>query len=152
MTDPIQFAATTPRHGLPLLFSGQAQKEFFVNAALGLCDALLHPALEGEAAAPPPDPVEGECWLVGAGATGAFEGKPGHLAFRQAGEWRFAPPSDGMRIFDRAQGQFLLYMAGWRREGSVTAPAAGQTVDAEARTAIDALIGVLTRQGILPSE
>jgi hypothetical protein len=152
MTDPIQFAATTPRHGLPLLFAGQAQKEFFVNAAFGQCDALLHPSVEGEAVAPPLEPAEGDCWLVGPGATGEFEGKSGYLAFRQAGEWCFAAPLDGMRLFDRSASQFLVNISGWRREGAVSIPSAGQTVDTEARSAIEQLIGALTRHGILPGE
>ncbi len=150
MTDPIQFPATTPRHGLPLLFAGQSQKEFFINDALSGCDALLHPLIEGEVTTPPVDPADDSCWLVATGAGGAFAGQAGCLAFRQSGEWTFAPPRDGMRAFDRSTGQFLLYVGGWRRELRLESPAGGQTVDFEARTAIDQLIAVLQRCGILP--
>ena len=65
MSDPITFASASPRLGLPLLFAGQSQKEFFVNEAHALVDALLHAAVEGEADAPPSAAEEGECWLVG---------------------------------------------------------------------------------------
>ena len=34
MTDPIALGVRTPRHSLPLLYPGQAQKEVFVNEAL----------------------------------------------------------------------------------------------------------------------
>lgn len=150
MSDPLSFPSTTPRHALPLLFAGQAQKEAFVNAALSLCDALIHPAVEGEASAPPADPGEGQCWLVGAAATGAFAGHEGEIACRQGGQWLFVPPRDGMRALDRASGQHVLYRGGWRREAALAEPAGGTTVDHEARAAVAALIAVLARTGILP--
>lgn len=99
--------------------------------------------------AAPTDPAEGDCWLVGPDAAGEFEGKAGHLAFRQAGAWCFAAPQEGMRLFDRSAGQFLVHISGWRRGEAVSAPAGGQTVDAEARMAIDQLIAALTHLGIL---
>ena len=51
------------------MLAGQAQKEFYVNEAHALADALLHAACEDEAAAPPVDPADGEAWLVATGAT-----------------------------------------------------------------------------------
>ena len=152
MTDPVQFPASTPRYSLPLLFSGQAQKEFFVNAALSRCDALLHPVVEGEIAVPPADPAEDQCWLVSSAASDAFAGREGDLAIRQAGEWIFVAPRDGLRVFDRSTSQFLLYVGTWRREPAVAAPSDGQTVDVEARFAIGQLIGVLKRCGILADD
>lgn len=150
MTDPIQYPSSTPRYKLPLLFAGQTQKEFFVNAALSRCDALIHPAVEGEVSIPPVDPAEDGCWLVATGAVDAFADRDGQLAFRQSGEWVFLTPRDGMRTYDRSTRQFLVYAGGWRRESGIVAPAGGQTIDLEARTAIGELIAALARSGILP--
>ena len=85
MTDPISFTPATPRFALPLLFAGQSQKEFYVNEAHALTDALLHAACEGETADPPPAPIEGEAWLVASGAAGEWAGQDGKLASRQSG-------------------------------------------------------------------
>ena len=105
MTDPLQYPSTTPLHDLPLLFPGQSQKEFFVNAALSRCDALLHPVIEGGAVDEPVAPEDGQAWLVAENATGALEGRTGMLAVRQSGTWQFVAVSDGMTVFDRATGQ-----------------------------------------------
>jgi len=112
---------------------------------------LLQPSVEGEAAAPPASPEDGECWLVAAGASGDFAGRDGQLASRQAGGWLFAAPRDGMRVFDRAAGQFAIYAGGWSREPGILEPAGGSTVDTEARVAIGQLIAALSRSGIFPA-
>lgn len=149
MSDPIVFTSASPRFGLPLLFAGQAQKEVFVNEAHALTDALLHPAIEGEADNPPSAPAEGECWLVGDTPTGAWLDHAGELASFQAGGWIFATPRDGVRLLDRSTGQDIRYLGGWQRPATPAAPAGGSTVDAEARAAIAALVAVLIDGGLL---
>ncbi len=149
MPDPIAFTSASARYGLPLLFAGQAQKEFFVNQAHALTDALLHPAIEGEANDPPAAPDEGESWLVGAAPSGAWAERAGCLACFQAGAWVFAEPRDGLRVLDRASGQDIRYHAGWQRPIAPETPAGGATVDTEARTAITALVAALIAAGIL---
>jgi hypothetical protein len=149
VTDPISFTSATPRFALPLLFAGQSQKEFCVNEAHALTDALLHAACEGESAAPPATPGEGEAWIVASGATGEWAGEDGKLAARQSGNWLFATPSDGMRVFDRSTGQMLLYRDGWRRPTAPTVPSTGSVIDSEARAAIADLIAALTDAGIV---
>jgi hypothetical protein len=151
MTDPISFTSSTPRFALPLLFAGQSQKEFYVNEAHALADALLHPACEGETADPPATPVEGEGWLVGAAATGDWTGHEGKLASRQSGNWLFVTPTDGMRLFDRSSGQMLLYRGGWQRPATPAEPSGGSVVDTEARAAIADLVTALESAGIFSS-
>jgi hypothetical protein len=150
MTDPILFDSASPRFALPLLHAGQAQKEAFVNEAHALADALLHCAIEGEAAAPPASPEEGASWLVSAPAVGDWIGQEGRIACRQAGNWLFVTPRDGMRILDRSTGQDRRYMGGWRVPSAPLEPIGGSTVDAEARDAILALTTVLREAGVLP--
>ena len=152
MTDPLTFPSTTARYSLPLLFAGQAQKEVTVNGAHALTDMLLHAAIEGEASLPPAEPLEGDCWLVGPAAGGAFAGREGQLACYQQGTWLFVVPRAGLLAFDCAAGQFLLHSDGWRRAPVPAEPSGGATVDQEAREGIRGILATLRNFAILPPE
>ena len=133
------------------MLAGQSQKEAFVNEAHALTDALIHCAIEGTTATPPGSPVEGTNWLVGASPTGAWTGQAEKIACRQAGNWLFVSPKDGMRLLDKSIGQERRYSAGWLAPSAPANPAGGSTVDAEARAAIAALIAALRTAGIFPA-
>jgi Protein of unknown function (DUF2793) len=132
------------------MLAAQAQKEVFVNEAFFLADTLLHPAVESQIGAPPAAPAEGACWLVGVSPSGAWVGHAGSIAAFNAGEWTFIPPRNGMRLLVLATGQSLLYRNGWQAAAQVPAPAGGSVIDAEARTAINAIRTALVAAGILP--
>lgn len=149
MTDPTFFPSSTARMNFPLLFTAQAQKEFYINEAHVLMDILHHATVQGTASAAPASPVEGQCWLVGTGATGEFEGHDAHLACWQQGQWIFVAPVDGMTVFDRTAMQRLYYKVGWQKAVSVPMPSQGGVIDAQARSAIAALVDALRVSGIL---
>lgn len=149
MSEPLVFTSHSSRYALPLLFAGQAQKEFFINEALCRADSLLHPAIEGEQDTPPAAPLDGQSWLVGPSPTGLWAGRTGKLACYQTGSWVYATPRDGMQIFDRAAGQRIHYAGAWKRPAAPLAPAGGSVIDAEARAAVNALIARLVDAGIL---
>ncbi len=151
MMDAISFISASPRHALPFLFSGQSQKEFYVNEALARIDALLHAAIEGEASSPPASPLDGECWLVGSSPSGGWQDHAEELACYVGDGWIFLAPGDGMRLLDKSTGQTRLYRSGWTVASTPAAPTGGTTVDAEARTAIGELIAALSDAGILPA-
>lgn len=150
MTEPATFSSASPRFGLPFLFAGQAQKEFFVNEAHALADALLHCAIEGIADAPPATPQDGTCWLIGANPLAEWSGKAGLLAARQEGNWIFVAPRAGMRLLNRATGQDMRFTGIWHMPARPTLPDGGSTIDAQARAAIAAIISALTDAGVLP--
>ena len=98
---------------LPLLAAGQAQKHVTVNEALVALDALVQLSVIERLAAPPVAPVEGQRFIVGIDATGAFAGKAGAITQWRDGAWLFTAPqagwiawvgSEGMPyVFDGAQ-------------------------------------------------
>ncbi|WP_066560539.1 DUF2793 domain-containing protein [Croceicoccus bisphenolivorans] len=149
MIDPISFNSSTPRFGLPLLFAAQAQKEFYVNEAHVLSDMLMHPFVEGVASEPPVTISNGQCWIISNGATGAFAGQDGHLAFWNDGQWIFAQPTERMAVFDRSIGKYRYFEDGWQTSIEVSAPVQGDVVDEEARIAIAGILTVLQTAGIL---
>jgi hypothetical protein len=141
----------TARFALPLLVQAQAQKEITHNEALVLIDALLQASVEdGPLAAPPTAPEAGQCWIVGAPASGAWAGREAALAVWTAGGWRFAEPRPGMRVVRSRDGAWLRFAEGaWAEPGMIAAPAGGSMVDSEARTAIEALTTALKAHGML---
>jgi hypothetical protein len=148
MTDPLSFASTTPRFGLPLLFSGQAEKEFYVNEAHALADALIHCAVEEVTDTPPSVPDDGRCWLAGPTPSGAWAGHAGQIACRQLGNWLFVEPRDGLALLNRATGQTLRFHGGWITPSPPALPSGGATIDSEVRAALADLLGVLAEAGI----
>jgi hypothetical protein len=159
----------SPRFGLPFILPGQAQKELFHNEALLRIDMALNAAAEeGPRVAPPLNPLEGQCWIVGPGADGAWSGKDHALACWSAGGWRFVAPPAGTCVWNKAQRVPLTWDgAAWsggeltcggiivddkkvlgERQPAVPSPSGGTVIDAEARAAINAVIATLMSHGL----
>ncbi|MDT0506793.1 DUF2793 domain-containing protein [Novosphingobium sp. MMS21-SN21R] len=151
MSDPVSYSSSTPRHGLPLLFSGQSQKEVTVNEALAVVDFLLSGSVEGVRSDPALSPSAGQAWIVSSPATGAFTGHEGKIAGWTDSGWRFLQPVEGMKIFDRAAHALRHYSDGWTLAAAPTLPVGGATIDVEARSCIVALISALETSGIISS-
>jgi Protein of unknown function (DUF2793) len=160
----------TPRFALPLLASGQAQKEVTHNEALTLADLLLAPVVESVGlVAAPVSPTPGKGWTVGIGATGSWAGQDGRLAFWTAGGWRFVTPVLGMVLWSVADNQPVrLASSGWQigqlnassltisgnqivgpRLGAIPSPTGGAAVDVEARAAIESILSRLRAHGLI---
>jgi Protein of unknown function (DUF2793) len=160
----------TDRLELPLLSAGQAQKELTHNDALTRLAMVVQPVVQTIApAAVPASPQPGQCWIVGNAATGAWLGKDGCIACWTQGGWRFAAPFEGMQVWSLADNVPAVRTGGtWEigmlrasavkiagvqvlgpRQAAISAPAGGSTIDAEARTAITAMLTTLRTHGLI---
>ncbi|BAV66237.1 DUF2793 domain-containing protein [Sphingobium cloacae] len=162
----------TPRWGLPLLFAGQAQKELFHNESLTRIDMLLHGRAESaDLTEAPAGPSIGQCWIVGAGASGAWAGREDAVACWTEGGWRFVPAAAGLTLWVADRGHAMhhdgtawqagscradgLYVDDVRvvgeRLGAIGDPSGGSVVDAQGRAAIVAILDILRRHGLIAS-
>jgi hypothetical protein len=90
----------TVRLRLPLVQAAQAQKHVTVNEALLRLDALSLLELQSRSLpTPPAAPSAGATYGVPAGATGAWAGKAGELAFWVNGGWEHASARKGWRAW-----------------------------------------------------
>lgn len=146
----IDLNQATSKWQLPFLIPGQAQKEVTVNEAFARIDSLLSLAVAGVSANPPPEPYEGEAWLVSSEATGVWAGQVDRVAVCIGSAWHFYSPHPGMQVFNEQTAQYLYYLETWQASQEPPSPSGGGTVDVEARASIDAIIEVLRHSGIFP--
>lgn len=162
--------AGTPRLNLPFINVGQAQKEFTHNEALQILDSLVGGAIEEPPRVTPPDaPSIGACYIVAEGATDAWAGMSLSLASWTSGGWQFIAPAEGMVVYERTSGTFAAFRSGaWElglvrgtamliggqqvvgpRAGAIDSPTGGAVIDAEGRSAIDAILAALRQHGLI---
>ena len=109
----------TPRLKLPYILQNQAQKEVTHAVGLNGLDALTQTAVESISLTTPPAGIEGNLYIVGAGATGVWAAKDNQLAQFIGGSWIFYPPFEGLRVWDKETAQPLVYIGTvWRHEFS----------------------------------
>ncbi|MBC7150764.1 MAG: DUF2793 domain-containing protein [Rhizobium sp.] len=138
---------------LPYIKPAQAQKHVTHNEAMQVLDATVQLVIAARLASPPAAPAEGECFWVLPGATGAWAGRSGRLAFRQDEAWIFIAPVLGWRAFDRAGGRLKLFTGtDWDdiplpASPQVSALGIGATPDATNRLAVSAPATLLTHAG-----
>tara|TARA_Y100000815_G_scaffold183143_1_gene166940 strand:+ start:742 stop:1251 length:510 start_codon:yes stop_codon:yes gene_type:complete len=160
------------RLALPLLQAGQSQKEMSHNEALTRIDIACQAAVEAvQSDTPPPDPLPGQCWIVGTDPSDAWSGHAGALACWTAGGWRFVEPQEGMSAWDRgAQVPALFRDGSWRigevhgrlivdgqqlvgpRLAAIGNPEGGTQVDAEAREVIAQVLAAMREHGLIAAD
>jgi len=162
--------SATHRLALPFILPGQAQKELFHNEALQALDLVVAAAVEEPPrAVPPATPAVGSCYIVAVSPSGAWVGHAGCLAGMTTAGWRFVAPIEGLAAFMRSSGLTAVYRAGtWElgmlrgdrveiggqqvvgsQTSAIPEPTAGSVIDAEARTAVAAILSALRQHGLI---
>jgi len=109
---------TTPLLGLPEIAEGVANQVPIHNTALRHIEAKLVRALSMITMAPPPA-VEGDSYIIPAGATGAWAGKTGQIAAFIGGAWSYAVPIEGVRLWiNDLDAEYVYDGAAWVANGS----------------------------------
>jgi hypothetical protein len=162
---------STPRLGFPFLAVGQANKELVHNESLQALDAIVAAAVEQPPLNDPPSsPVVGRCYIVGDAPTGPWAGKAQCLAEYTSAGWKLVAPAEGMTAYVSSTGTVAAYRAGaWEgrirgtelildgqkvvggRGSPIASPSGGTVVDAEARSAIGAILSALRTHGLIQS-
>jgi len=89
----------TPRLSLPLMHSGQSQKEITHNEALILLDVLINPIVQAIGVETvPKNPKVGQLFIIGAKASGDFANHQKKIAQKLEHSWRYIMPSRWMQV------------------------------------------------------
>ncbi|MBU6167356.1 MAG: DUF2793 domain-containing protein [Alphaproteobacteria bacterium] len=158
----------TDRLALPLIAAGQAQKDVTHNEALFRLEQLVALAVVSRSTvAPPAAPLPGDCHIVPAAGAAAWGSAAGNLMIWQGNGWQAVAPVAGQIALVRDEAIMLVHDGGWQAgwpvaglriggrsllqaaPASIAPPTGGSSVDAEARTALSALIAALQAQGLL---
>jgi hypothetical protein len=161
---------TTDRLGLPLIASGQAQKEMTHNEALAALDIAVQPVVEAVGVdTPPVAPLPGQCWIVGDEPTGVWSGQAGALAGWTSSGWRFLTARAGWAATMADSGLTVRHDgSGWiagalraarveiggiqvlsQQQAAIDAPEGGTIVDVEGRQALIYVINALRAHGLI---
>lgn len=114
---------TTPKLQMPELVVGQAGKELTHNQAIAVLDQLAQAVVvDKDLAAPPGSPANGSMYIVATGATGAWAGHDGKLAYwlSTVAAWTFITPADGWCLwvadeavrYERKSGSWFVVATG----------------------------------------
>jgi hypothetical protein len=160
----------TTRWALPLLASGQAQKEITHNEAIVAIDRVLHLGVVSRSISTPPGTVEaGDSYIIGALPTGAWSGAAGQLASFDGAGWTVTVPKPGCLAWVADEQQFaVMSVAGWLSGGwpaqgllvggrtvlaappeHIAVPVGGVNADAECRAALGELLVALRNQNVI---
>jgi len=113
--------SATARLNLPYIAPLQAQKQVSYNEAMAVLDQLVQPVvLSRSLDTPPADPAEGDTYLVGPAAAGAWAGRAHSFATWRDGGWSFRAPAPGWLAYVADTDEIAMAQAGGGWQSFVT--------------------------------
>lgn len=98
------------RLGMPYILASQAQKHLFVNQSINILDALVMLSVKSISTNdPPPNPNNGEGYIIGSNPTGAWQNHENSIAIFRDLAWEFISPKDGFISYVAANQSLLVY-------------------------------------------
>jgi len=115
---------------LPFLAAAQAQKHVSVNEALLVLDAIVQlGVIDRDLTQPPASPAEGDRYIVGASATGAWATYDSQVASYTDGVWQFYQPRSGwIAWIEDEEKRYIFNNATWQEPGFASS-LSGATVE-----------------------
>lgn len=110
--------------GLDELLSSQASKEVTHNTALRQLEGRSVRVKDKDLTAAPGSPANGDTYIVGPGATGAWSGQSGKIAHYYGGAWHYWSPVEGVRVWINDEDLLYAY------DGSAWVAIAGSSTTA----------------------
>lgn len=126
---------SSPNLSLPYLSAAQAQKHVTVNEALTRLDGVVQLRLSSvDVISPPPSPIEGAVYAIGATPTEEFANAAGKLALFTNGGWDFITPATGWQAYLIPTGARLVFDGTNWRAAPASTGAFGGGVDIRSMT------------------
>ena len=157
-------ADNTPLLGLPYILAAQAQKHVTHNEALRLLDGIVQLSVKDRNLnTPPGSPVDGDRYLVAAGASGDWTGWSGDVAMFADGSWWRLPARTGWLCYVEDEDVLLVRRgASWELlvseaiteeqlgDGSITLVGVNTGADATNRLAVKSDAVLLSHDDVTP--
>lgn len=101
---------TTPVISIPEMASDQNQKYLTFNSAMRRLDGLVNLTIFNRTTTTPPgSPSEGDRYIVGGSATGAWASQDDKVAIYIGSAWEFVTPSEGWLAYDQTENEIIIY-------------------------------------------
>jgi hypothetical protein len=157
----------TPRLGIPLIASGQTQKDITHNEAILALDRIVALGVVSRSVTAPPSSVQsGSVYIVPASEGEAWGQPPGTMMQWQGSGWLAVAARAGQLALVVDEGIVLMFRQDWQSfwpvkglevagravlgatPTNIPLPSGGSTMDTQARAAIAAIVSLLVQQGI----
>lgn len=145
----------TTNLGLPEISGDQASKFVTHNEALTMLDVIVHLTVaDRDLTSPPGSPSEGDRYIVGSSATGAWAGWDQGIAVYQSGAWVRYAPKVGWQCFVADEAALLVYVGapGYWIDAATASAMLGinTTADATNRLALKSDAALFSHDDVTP--